>query len=132
MRWSGSSDKPLLQKFDTNSVLYDQIDCYNRNCSTILWGLSKSFLPVTMTLAESIAKDIIHRMDKQERERFVALMLDEFFRSMTLDERKEIMTKFIPDIVSRAMEGMSLKDRKVVVEAAISVVSHPEHHGPPS
>lgn len=76
-----------------------------------------------MTIVESIAKDIIHNMDELERERFVALMLDEFFNTVTIEERKEIMIKFIPDIVSRIMEGMSPKDRQIVVEAVISVIS---------
>jgi hypothetical protein len=82
-----------------------------------------------MTFAETIAKEIISNMSKQERERFVALMLDEFFRTMTIEERKEIMIKFVPDIVSRAMIGISLKDRKMVVEAALNVISHSEHSG---
>jgi hypothetical protein len=80
-----------------------------------------------MTFAETIAKEIIHNMSKQERERFVALMLDEFFRTITIDERKEIMVRLVPDIVGRAMEGISLKDRKTIVEAAINVISHSEH-----
>jgi hypothetical protein len=82
-----------------------------------------------MTFAETIAKEIIHNMDKQERERFVALMLDEFFRTMTIDERKEMIIKFVPDIVGRVLEGISLRDRKNVVEAALHVISHPEHQG---
>lgn len=76
-----------------------------------------------MTIVESIAKEITHNMDELERERFVALMLDEFFNTVTIEERKEIMIKFIPDIVSRIMEGMSPKDRQIVVEAAISAIS---------
>jgi 2-phospho-L-lactate guanylyltransferase (CobY/MobA/RfbA family) len=82
-----------------------------------------------MTFAETIAKEIIHNMSKQERERFVSLMLDEFFQTMTIDERKEILIKFVPDIVGRALEGMSLRDRTIVVEAALHVISHPEHQG---
>jgi len=78
-----------------------------------------------MTIVESIAKEIIHNMDKPERERFVAMMLDEFFHSVTIEERKEIMIKFIPDVVSRVMEGMSPNDRRIVVEAAISAISDP-------
>jgi hypothetical protein len=83
--------------------------------------------PHTMTLAESIVKDVIRRMDKQERERLVELMLDEFLITMTLDERKEMMIRFIPDIVSRVMEGVSPEDRKLVMEAAISAIHHPKH-----
>jgi hypothetical protein len=82
-----------------------------------------------MSLAESITKDVIHRMDKQERERLVELMLDEFLRTMSLDDRKEMMMKFIPDIVSRVMEGVSPEDRKLVMEAAISAIHHPKRHG---
>jgi len=44
-----------------------------------------------------------------------------------LDERKEMMIKFIPDIVSRVMEGVSPEDRKLVMEAAISAIHHPKH-----
>lgn len=79
-----------------------------------------------MTIVESIAKEVIHNMDKLERERFIALMLDEFFHTVTIEERKEIMIKFIPDIVSRVMEGMSTEDRRIVVEAAISAISDPK------
>jgi hypothetical protein len=129
MRWSASSDKTLLRKSDANSVLYVLIGYSNRKYSTLLWGLSKSFIPVTMTFAETIAKEIIHNMSKQERERFVSLMLDEFFQTMTIDERKEILIKFVPDIVGRALEGMSLRDRKIIVEAALLVISRPEHQG---
>ena len=129
MRWSGSSDKPFLRKLDADSVLHVLIGYSNSKYSTLLWGLSKSFIPVTMTFAETIAKEIIHNMSKQERERFVSLMLDEFFQTMTIDERKEILIKFVPDIVGRALEGMSLRDRKIVVEAALHVISHPEHPG---
>lgn len=82
----------------------------------------------TMTLAESIAKDVIRGMDKQERERMIALMLDEFLHSMTMEERKEMMAKFIPEIVSRVMEGVSPEDRKTVLEAVISAIHHPELH----
>ncbi len=81
-----------------------------------------------MTLAESIAKDVIRGMDKQERERIIALMLDEFLHSMTMEERKEMMAKFIPEIVSRVMEGVSPEDRKTVLEAVISAIHHPELH----
>ena len=129
MRWSGSSDKTLLWKLDANSVLHILIGYSNRKYSTLLWGLSKSFIPVTMTFAETIAKEIIHNMSKQERERFVSLMLDEFFQTMTIDERKEILIKFVPDIVGQALEGMSLRDRRIVVDAALHVISHPEHQG---
>jgi hypothetical protein len=92
-----------------------------------LWGLCKSFKQGNMTFAEIIAKEIISNMSKQERERFVTLMLDEFFRTMTIDERKEIMMRFVPDIVGRTMEGISLKDRKMMVEAAMNEISHSEH-----
>ena len=129
MRWSGSSDNPLLRKSDANSVLHVLIGYYNRKYSTLLWGLSKSFIPITMTFAETIAKEIIHNMSKQERERFVSLMLDEFFQTMTIDERKEILIKFVPDIIGQALEGMSLRDRRIVVDAALHVISHPEHQG---
>jgi hypothetical protein len=127
MRWSGSSDKALLRKLDANSLPHVLIGYSNRKYSTLLSGLSKSFIPATMTFAETIAKEIIHNMSKQERERFVSLMLDEFFQTMTIDERKEILIKFVPDIVGRALEGMSLRDRKIVVEAALHVISRPEH-----
>jgi len=100
---------------------------YNRKDSTLLWGLSKSSIPVTMTFAETIAKEIIHNMSKQDRERSVSLMLDEFFQTMTIDERKGILIKFVPDIVGWALEGISLRGRKIVVEAALHVISHPEH-----
>ena len=129
MRWSGSFDKPLLRKLDANSLLHGLIDYNNRTCSTLLWGPSESFISITMTFTEAIAKEIIHSMNKQERERFVVLMLDEFFQTMTNDERKEIVAKFVPDIVGRAMEGISLRDRKMVVEAALHVISHSEHRG---
>jgi len=84
---------------------------------------------VAMTLAESIAKDVIRGMDKPERERMIALMLDEFLHSMTMEERKEMMARFIPEIVSRVMEGVSPEDRKTVLEAVIATVRHPELHG---
>jgi len=65
-----------------------------------------------MTLAESIAKDVVREMDKPEHERIIALMLNEFLQTMTIEERKEMMAKFIPEIVSRVMEGASSEDRK--------------------
>ncbi len=79
-----------------------------------------------MALIDSIAKDMIRNMDKQERERFVSRMLDAFFQTMSIDERKGIMIKFIPDLVSRVMEGMSPSDRKMVVEEAISAIANPK------
>lgn len=65
-----------------------------------------------MTLAESIAKDIIRGMDKPECERTIALMLNEFLQTMTMEERKEMMAKSIPEIVSGVMEGVPSEDQK--------------------
>jgi hypothetical protein len=59
----------------------------------------------------------------------IALILDEFLKTMTMEERKEMMAKFIPEIVSRVMEGVSPEDRKTVMEAVVAATHHPELHG---
>jgi len=70
---------------------------------------------------------MIRNMGKEERERFVSQMLDALFQTKSHDERKEIMIKFVPDIVVRIMEGMSQADRRAVTEQAISAISNHEH-----
>lgn len=80
-----------------------------------------------MSLTETIAKDIVHSMSKEERERFVDLVLDEFFSTMSLEDKKEMMKRFLPKIVEEMMEGMSSQDRKAVVEDLIPIIKGELH-----
>lgn len=80
-----------------------------------------------MSLTETIAKDIVHSMSKEERERFVDLMLDEFFSTMSLEDKKEMMNRFLPKIVEEMMEGMSSQDRKAVIDELMPIIEGALH-----
>jgi hypothetical protein len=75
-----------------------------------------------MSLTEVIAKDLIRSMGKEERERFVDRVLDEFFRTMSLEDRKAMMHRFLPKIVDEMVQGMPVSDRKQIVDELIPII----------
>ena len=78
--------------------------------------------PGKMTLAEMFARETLRSMNRDSREKFVVRLLDDFFASITLEEKKEMMLKFVPAIAERMMEGMSPKDRKEVLERILPII----------
>jgi len=75
-----------------------------------------------MALAEMFARETLRSMDRDPRDKFVVRLLDDFFASITLEEKKELMLKFVPANVEKMMEAMSPKDRKEVLEKVLPVV----------
>lgn len=56
-------------------------------------------------------KRTIRKMSKEEKQKMMDKMMDEFFSSMSAEEKKEMMKNMMPKMMDKMFEGMSSEDR---------------------
>ena len=65
-----------------------------------------------MGLKDWMMKRTIRKMSKEEKLKMMDKMMDEFFASMTAEEKKEMMEKMMPKMMDKMFEGMSGEDKQ--------------------
>ncbi|MCP8312835.1 MAG: hypothetical protein H3Z53_00455 [archaeon] len=57
-------------------------------------------------------KRMVKGMSREEKQSMMAKMMDEFFASMTSEEKKDLMKQMMPKMMEKMMEGMTVKDKQ--------------------
>ena len=65
-----------------------------------------------MGLREWFMRRTVKGMSSEEKESMMGKMMDEFFASMTSEEKKELMAKMMPEMMEKMLEGMTAEDRQ--------------------
>ena len=65
-----------------------------------------------MGLRDWMMKRTMRKMSKEEKLKMMDKMMDEFFASMTAEEKKEMMEKMMPKMMDKMFEGMSGEDKR--------------------
>jgi hypothetical protein len=63
-------------------------------------------------LKEWYMKRMVRGMSSEEKQSMMEKMMDEFFASMTSEERKELMKQMMPKMLEKIMEGMTAEDKQ--------------------
>ena len=75
-----------------------------------------------MGMMEWYAKRMIERMTAQERNDFATMAIKEILASMTPDDKRDMMTRLVPDVMKTMLDGMAVEDRRKVVEAVLPTI----------
>lgn len=65
-----------------------------------------------MGVTDWFMKRTIGTMNTEEKESMMEKMTDEFFASMTPEERKELVQQLMPQMMEKMMEGLAAEDRQ--------------------
>ena len=57
-------------------------------------------------------KRMVRGMSREEKQSMMEKMMDEFFASMTSEDKKELMKQMMPKMMEKMMEGMSTEDKQ--------------------
>nr|MDO8099383.1 hypothetical protein [Candidatus Njordarchaeota archaeon] len=66
----------------------------------------------TLGLKEWCMKRMVRGMSKEEKQSMMEKMMDEFFASMTSEEKKELMKQMMPKMMEKMTEGMTAEDKQ--------------------
>ena len=75
-----------------------------------------------MSLTETIAKELIQSMSKEDRQHFVDILLNDFLAIMTPLEKKEMMQRVLPQIIEETMKDMTVQEKQMMVEEVIALM----------
>jgi hypothetical protein len=90
-----------------------------------------------MSLTETIAKELIQSMSKEERQHFVDLLLEDFLVIMSPLEKKDMMRRVLPQIIDGTMKDMTIQEKEQMVDEVVSLMrsnlgrsekEHAPHH----
>jgi len=62
-------------------------------------------------------KRTMRKMSKEEKLKMMDKMMDEFFASMTAEEKKEMMKQMMPKMMEKMFEGMSGEDKRELMSS---------------
>ncbi len=65
-----------------------------------------------MGVKDWFMKRTIRTMNAKEKKNMMEKMMDQFFASMTPEERKELMQQLMPQMMEKMMEGLTAEDRQ--------------------
>ncbi len=65
-----------------------------------------------MGVKDWFMKRTIRTMKAEEKKNMMEKMTDEFFATMTAEERKELMQQLMPQMMEKMMEGLTAEDRQ--------------------
>jgi Mg/Co/Ni transporter MgtE len=75
-----------------------------------------------MGFMDWFAKRMIERMTPQERYDLASSTIKEMITSMPPEERKEVITRLVPDALKTILDGMTPEERRDVVGALMPTV----------
>jgi len=70
-----------------------------------------------MGLRDWMMKRTIRKMSKEEKLKMMDKMMDEFFASMTAEEKKEMMKQMMPKMMDKMFEGMSGENKRELMSS---------------
>jgi hypothetical protein len=75
-----------------------------------------------MSLTETIAKELIQSMSKEDRQHFVDILLSDFLAIMTAQEKKEMMQRVLPLIIVETMKDMTVHEKEKMVKEVVTLM----------
>ncbi len=75
-----------------------------------------------MSLTETMGKELIQSMTKEERQHFADTLMAEFLRAMPREERKEMLYSILPKLIDETLHGMTLEEKKHVIESVVDLM----------
>jgi len=60
---------------------------------------------------------LVKGMSREEKQSMMGKMTDEFFASMTSEEKKELMKQMMPKMMEKMMEGMTAEDKQELMSS---------------
>jgi len=83
----------------------------NRENYLVMFQLKKA-KGHSMGLKEWYMKRMVRGMSREEKQSMMEKMMDEFFASMTSEDKKELMKQMMPKMMEKMMEGMTAEDKQ--------------------
>jgi len=56
-------------------------------------------------------------MSREEKQSMMEKMMDEFFASMTSEEKKELMSQMMPEMMEKMLEGLTAEERRELMSS---------------
>jgi uncharacterized protein YaaW (UPF0174 family) len=75
-----------------------------------------------MSLTETIAKELIQSMSREDRQHFVDILLSDFLAIMTPLEKKQMMQRVLPQIIDETMKDMTAPEKEEMVNEVIALM----------
>jgi len=75
-----------------------------------------------MSLTETIAKELIQSMSREDRQHFVDILLSDFLAIMTPLEKKQMMQRVLPQIIDETMKDMTVPEKEEMVNEVIALM----------
>jgi hypothetical protein len=76
-----------------------------------------------LSLEQLYVSHLIKGLTNEEKQAMVKMTAHEFIASLNPKDRKELVKILLPDIVDRLVEGMSISDRKELVELIMTLMT---------
>jgi len=80
-------------------------------------AISSSIKEHELRLKEWYMKRMVKGMSKEERQSMMVKMMDMFFGSMTVEEKKDFMKQMMPKMMEKMMEGMTAEDKQELMSS---------------